>query len=73
MLKIFGILFDGLALMLSENMPIICVVQNTTVLWSVLKKKHLKIGHHSVREAIAAKEMRFVYIRSEENLAHILT
>ena len=60
---------DGPALMLGDNMS---VVLNTTVPSSVLKKKHLGIGYHRVREAVAAKVMRFAHIRSEENLADIL-
>ena len=39
----------------------------------MLRKKHLGIGYNRVREAIAAKVLRFTHIRSEENLADILT
>jgi hypothetical protein len=39
------------------------VVLNT-VPSSVLKKKHNAIGYHRVREAIAARIMRFAYIKS---------
>ena len=69
-LRMLGVPLDGPALMLGDNMS---VVLNTTVPSSVLKKKHLGIGYHRVREAIAAKIMRFAHIRSEENLADILT
>ena len=58
------------ALMLGDNMP---VVLNTTGPSSVLKKKHLDIGYHRVRKAVAAKVLRFAHIRSEDNLADILT
>ena len=69
-LRMLSVPLDGPALTLSDNMS---VVLNTTVSSSVLRKKHLRIGYQRVREAIAAKVMRFAHIRSEENLADILT
>jgi hypothetical protein len=61
----------GSTLMLGDNMS---VVLNTSVLSSVLeKKKHNAIAHLRVRKAIAAKVMRFAYIKSEENVSDILT
>ena len=60
----------GVTLMLGDNMS---VVLNTTVPSSVLEKKHNAIVYHRVREAIAAKVMRFAYIKSEENVSDILT
>ena len=49
------------------------MVLNTSVPSSVLKKKHNAIAYHCVRKAIAAKILRFAYIRSEENVSDILT
>jgi hypothetical protein len=49
------------------------VALNTSVPPSVLKKKHNAIAYHHVREAIAAKVMRFAYVKSEENVSDILT
>jgi hypothetical protein len=40
------------------------VVLNTTVPSSFLKKEHNAIANHRVREAIAARMMRFAYIKS---------
>jgi hypothetical protein len=60
---------DGPALMLGDN---ISVILNTTVPSSVLKKKHNAIAYHRVREAIAARIMRFAYIESEENVSDVL-
>jgi hypothetical protein len=60
---------DGPALMLGDNMS---VVLNTSVPSSVLKKKHNAIEYHRVREAIAARIMRFAYIKSEENVSDVL-
>ena len=69
-LRMLGVPLDGPALMLRDNMSI---VLNTTFPSSVLKKKHLNIGYHRVREVVVAKVLRFVHVRSEENLADILT
>jgi hypothetical protein len=48
------------------------VVLDTTVPSSVLKKKHNAIAYHRVREAIAARIMRFAYMKSEENVSDVL-
>ena len=49
------------------------VVLNTTISSSALKKKHQACNCHKVRESIAAGFIKFSHIRSEENLADILT
>jgi hypothetical protein len=59
---------DGPALMLGDNMS---VSLNATVPSSVLKKKHNAIAYHRVREAIAARIMRFAYITSEDNVSNV--
>jgi hypothetical protein len=70
MLRSLGVALDGPALMLWDSMS---VVLNTTVPSSVLKKKHNAIVYHRVREAIAARIMRFACIKSEENVSDVLT
>jgi hypothetical protein len=65
-----GVPINEPALMLGDNMS---VVMNTTLPSSVLKKKHNAIAYHRVREAIAAKVINFAHIRSEDNIADILT
>jgi hypothetical protein len=70
MLRSLGLALDGPELMLGDSMS---VVLNTTVPSSVLKKKHNAIAYHRVREAIAARIMRFAYIESEENVSDVLT
>jgi hypothetical protein len=37
-----------------------------------LKKRHNAIAYHRVIEAIAARIMRFAYIKSEENVINVL-
>ena len=56
--------------MLGDNMS---VVLNTTIPSSQLKKKHNAIAYHRVREAIAAKFIKFSHIRSTHNVADCLT
>jgi hypothetical protein len=70
MLRSLGGDLDDPTLMLGDNMS---VVLNTSVPSSVPKKKHNAIAYHRVREAIAAKVMRFAYVKSDENVSDILT
>jgi hypothetical protein len=70
MKKSLGVDLDGPALMLGDIMS---VFLNTSVPSSVLKKKHNAIAYHCFREAIAAKVMRFAYVKSDENVKDILT
>jgi hypothetical protein len=69
MLRSLGVVLDGPALMLGDNMSI---VFDTTVPSIVLKTKHNATAYHRVREDIAAKIMRFPYIKSEENISYVL-
>jgi hypothetical protein len=57
-LRSSGVDLEGPALMLGDN---ISVVLNTSVSSSDLKKKHDAIAYHRVREAIAARILRFAY------------
>ena len=49
------------------------VVKNTSVPESTLKKKHVAICYHLVREAAAAGIIKIYHIRSEDNKADLLT
>jgi hypothetical protein len=70
MLRSLGVDLDGPTLMFGDNLS---MVLNTSVPSSILKKKHNAINYHCVREAIAAKVMRFAYVKSDENVSDILT
>ena len=70
MLRSLGVNIDGPTLLLGDNMS---VVLNTSVPSSVLKKKHCAINYHRVREAIAAKVLRFAKVHTDDNLADVLT
>jgi hypothetical protein len=67
MLRSLGVALDGPALMLGDNMS---VVLKTTVPSSVLKKKHNAIAYHRIRQAIAARMMRFAYSKNDEVCIH---
>jgi len=49
------------------------VVKNSTVPHSQLKKRHLALSYHRVREAIASGIIVFHHIRGENNPADILS
>ena len=49
------------------------VILNTTIPSSSLKKKHQACSHHKARESIAAGFIKYGHIRSEENVADLLT
>jgi hypothetical protein len=68
--RMLGHEIDGPTTMLGDNNA---VVLNTTVPSSQLKKKHAACSYHRVREAIAAKIVRFCHINSEDNIADVLT
>jgi Reverse transcriptase (RNA-dependent DNA polymerase) len=70
MMRMLGVPIEGPATLCGDNRA---VMINTTIPSSQLKKKHNAIAYHRVREAIAAKIMVFVKIRTEDNPADILT
>jgi hypothetical protein len=70
MFRSLGVALEGPALVLEDNMS---EVLNASVPSSVSKKKHSAIAYHRVREAIAARIMRFACMKSEENVSYVLT
>ena len=69
-LQMLGVAIDGSVLMLGDNKS---VVVNTTIPSSALKKKNCAIAYHRVREAIAARIIRFCHIDTRLNVADVLT
>jgi hypothetical protein len=67
---VIGVAIGWTSIDVGDNMS---VALNTKVPSSTLKKKHNEIAYHRVREAIAARIMRFAYIKSEENVSDVLT
>jgi broad-specificity NMP kinase len=70
MLRSLGVELDGPSLMLGANISVVLI---PTVPSNELKKEYNAVGYHRVREAIAARIMGFVYIKSEENVSNVLT
>jgi hypothetical protein len=68
--RMMGIPLDSPTIMRVDNQS---VVNNTTFPSSVLKKKSNAIAYHYVRENVAAGVIRIIYIRSQDNLADMLT
>jgi hypothetical protein len=69
-LRTMGVPIDGPTYMFCDNMS---VVHNTSAPESMLKKKSNSIAYHAVREAVAMGELLIGYVKSEENLADVLT
>src|SRR5687767_181619 len=69
-LYMLGVNLEPTSVLVGDNMA---VVLNTTIPSSALKKKHQACNYHKVRESIAAGFIRYGHIRSEENVADLLT
>ena len=69
-LRMMGIRIAGPACMFVDNNS---VVKSVTTPESKLKKKHLSICYHAVREAIAAGVMMVCWVASTDNLADLCT
>ena len=69
-ISMLGSHLEESSLLLGDNMA---VILNTTFPSSSLKKKHQACNYHKVRESIAAGFINFAHIKSEDNMADILT
>jgi hypothetical protein len=69
-LRMMGVQLDGPANVFCDNNS---VVINSSVPESTLKKKHVSICYHRVREACAMKMIRISYENTKTNLADCLT
>lgn len=69
-LRMLGVKVENKTVMVGDNMS---VVLNTTIPSSSLKKKHLAVSYHRVREAIAGGFVDFGKIDSEDNLSDVNT
>ena len=65
-----GCKLETSSLLIGDNMA---VILNTTIPSSAIKKKHQAYNYHKVRESIAAGFIRYGHIKSEENVADLLT
>ena len=69
-LRMMGVPVDGPTYVYCDNMS---VVHNTSSPESTLKKKSNSIAYHAVREAVAMGEMLIAFIKSNNNVADIMT
>ena len=70
MLKCFGIPVRKPTRMFGDNRS---VLDSVNIPQSEMKKKHIAISYHLVREAIAAKLIDCTWIMSHENYADLLS
>lgn len=69
-LRYLGVPIKGKSYMFGDNES---VVKNSTIPHSQLKKRHVALSYHRVREAIAAGIIIFHHIKGENNPADILS
>ena len=69
-LRYMGIRLKQISMMFGDNES---VVNSATIPHSKLHKRHNALSYHRTREAIAAKILRFEFIRSETNPADIMS
>ena len=70
MLRCLGVKVDSATRVYGDNLG---VVQNVTIKDSLLKKKHVAISYHKVREAVAAGIIIPMKINSSDNYADCCT
>ena len=69
-LRMLGVPIDGPAWLFGDNKS---VVTSSTIPHSTLSKRWNALSYHRVWEAIASKILKFIFIKSEQNPADILT
>jgi hypothetical protein len=70
MLRMLGVPVEGPSVMFGDNLA---VVNSASIPEDTLKKRHNALSYHRVREAIAAKVLKFHHISGKENPADVLT
>ena len=70
MLRSLGVPVTIPTKLFGDNMS---VINNASIAESDLKKKHVAISYHLVREAVAAKIIRPIWCNTKENLADVCT
>ena len=69
-LRMLGVPLDGSSVLFGDNQS---MIMNTTVPGSTLKKRHLAVAYHQIREAVASGIVNIIHCRSETNLSNLLT
>ena len=68
--RMMGISLDGPSWMFGNNKS---VITSSTIPGSKLNKRHNALSYHKVREAVCAKVLHFIYLKSDDNPADMLT
>ena len=69
-LRMMGVPIDGPAYVMGDNQSVLC---NTSMPESTLKKKSNSIAYHFVREGVTRGEWVTGYIKTDVNIADVLT
>jgi len=70
MLRCLGVHVDNATHVYGDNLG---VIQNATIKDSLLKKKHVAISYHRVRESVASSVIFPIKIQSKDNFSDCLT
>jgi len=70
MLRMLGVPVEGPSIMFGDNLA---VINSASIPNDTLKKRHNALSYHRVREAIAAKVLKFYHIDGTQNPADVLT
>ena len=69
-LRMFGVPIDGATSVYCNNQS---VMKNATVPASTISEKHNSICYHLVRESVASGWISIAWIKSQDNLADLIT
>ena len=69
-LHMLGVPLNGSSVLFGDNQS---MIMNTTVPSSALKKRHLAVAYHRIREAVASSIVDILHCPSETNLSNLLT
>jgi hypothetical protein len=69
-LRMMGVPIDGSSYVFCDNQS---VIANSNRPESLLKKKSNAIAYHAVREACAMKEILICFVKTDDNVADIMT
>ena len=69
-LRMFGVEVDGPSILFCDNQS---VVHNSQHPESTLKKKHIAVSFHKIRESVASGTVEIHKIGTKDNLADLLT
>ena len=69
-LRYLGVPVQGPSMMFGDNQS---VVNTSSIPYAKLHKRHVALSYHRVREAVAARILRFHHVRGDRNPADVLS